>query len=208
LSNSFFSPNNYENPVNITFENEFDYSIIPGYTMTKEMKVRVNEADDFTDRWYEFGSNIYEYYNVETVKENLAVESTSETIMTIILSLDYKYTKTERKVYTVYNMLGKVGGFMGLIISAGAIFANIFSYKIYMMTMLSYFYKIDHDNPQHEDVIENAKIQRRSTHITPPIETGDRNFRPGNSEEEKDPPNNLETPPSSYVTLRKSSHHF
>jgi hypothetical protein len=70
------------------------------------MKIRVNEAKDYNNRWYGFAPTIYEYYNVETVKENFELESDSEIIMTITLSLDYKYTSIIRKVYTVYDMLG------------------------------------------------------------------------------------------------------
>mmetsp|Transcript_27392 Transcript_27392/g.24271 ORF Transcript_27392/g.24271 Transcript_27392/m.24271 type:complete len:84 (+) Transcript_27392:899-1150(+) len=64
-------------------------------------------------------------------------------MLKIKIVLDNKYTLTERKVYTAYDMLGQVGGFMGIIISGGGIFAAFFSGNMYLMTLLSNFYKVD-----------------------------------------------------------------
>mmetsp|Transcript_32349 Transcript_32349/g.28642 ORF Transcript_32349/g.28642 Transcript_32349/m.28642 type:complete len:321 (+) Transcript_32349:909-1871(+) len=57
--------------------------------------------------------------------------------------LDSESILIERKIYTVYNMIGQVGGFMGIVVSVAGILAGIFSNNVYIMTLLSYFYKVN-----------------------------------------------------------------
>ena len=141
ITNYYFDVEDYNKPVNVTVENEFEFFLIPGFTVEKELRVRVNKAVDYTNPWFSIGAKEYTYYSIETVAERLQPENNDD-LLRVRIVLDNKHTLIERKVYTVYDMLGQVGGVMGIFFAAGSIFTNFFSANIYAMTLLSYFYKI------------------------------------------------------------------
>jgi hypothetical protein len=57
----------YDNPIKPTFENEFEFPLIQGFTMEKHMKVGVNEADDYTSIFYPSDKKDFTYYSVNSV---------------------------------------------------------------------------------------------------------------------------------------------
>ncbi|CAI2362987.1 unnamed protein product [Moneuplotes crassus] len=157
ISNYYFDVEDYDNPVNVTFEDEFNYSLIKEMTVEKTLRVRINKAYDYTNIWYPSNPKEYTYYSIESVKDDLQAEDGSGDLARINIILDKNYKIVERKVYTFYDMLGQVGGVMGIIYSLGSVCVNIFSGKIYIMTLLSYFYKVER-RPDTQKVAPLQKI--------------------------------------------------
>eukprot|EP00343_Euplotes_focardii_P000602 CAMPEP_0205799862 /NCGR_PEP_ID=MMETSP0205-20121125/1323_1 /ASSEMBLY_ACC=CAM_ASM_000278 /TAXON_ID=36767 /ORGANISM="Euplotes focardii, Strain TN1" /LENGTH=202 /DNA_ID=CAMNT_0053061979 /DNA_START=484 /DNA_END=1093 /DNA_ORIENTATION=+ len=158
LSNYFFDVGNYDRPINPTYQNDFQYAFIPGFTVEKHVKVRVNQAVDYTNTWAEYNPTDHTYYSVDTVDSILQAEQSDQDLMRIIVFLDSKYTLTERQVYTFADMLGKAGGFMGAILSISRVFAYLFTSKFYSMTLLTYFYKVE--KFENEDINESFEEVR------------------------------------------------
>ncbi|CAI2386814.1 unnamed protein product [Moneuplotes crassus] len=156
-SNYYFDIDNYESPLNITFEDEFSFPLLNYMTVEKTLKVRINKAYDYTSIWYPSEPKEYTYYSIESVKDSLQAENGSGDLARINIILDKNYNIVERKVYTFYDMLGQVGGVMGIIYSLGSVCVNIFSGKIYIMTLLSYFYKVER-RPDTQKVSPSQKI--------------------------------------------------
>ena len=117
--------------------------MVPGMTVEKTIRVRINKAIDYTSLWYTYAPKEYIYYSIESVSDRLQVENGSGDLIRLNFIIDAKYKLTERKVYTVYDMLGQVGGFMGIVFPFGAIITSMFSNKIYIMTLMSYYFKVD-----------------------------------------------------------------
>ncbi|CAI2363052.1 unnamed protein product [Moneuplotes crassus] len=156
-SNYYFDVDNYDSPVNVTFEDEFNYALIEGMTVEKTLRVRINKAYDYTSVWYPSEPKEYTYYSIESVKDSLQAENGSGDLARINIILDKNYKIVERKVYTFYDMLGQVGGVMGIIYSLGSVCVSLFSGKIYIMTLLSYFYKVERSSDIHK-VTPSQKI--------------------------------------------------
>ena len=51
--------------------------------------------------------------------------------------------KTERKFFTILDLFGQIGGVHAIIIPIGAWMVDIFSSKIYLMTLLNLFYQVE-----------------------------------------------------------------
>jgi hypothetical protein len=164
ISNFFFDVLEYDDPINITLDNEFQYPLVPGFLVEKHIRIRANTVIDYTNFWYEFAPKEYTYYSVGSVQDRFQPETNGE-VFRVVLKMDYSYTYIERKIYTVYDMLGQVGGFMGLVISVAAVIVGIFSDKIYTMTLLSYFYKAENEPYDDEKTAKNNQVQDYSLHL-------------------------------------------
>jgi hypothetical protein len=156
ISNFFFDVQNYDNPINITLEDEFNFHLVPGFLVEKHLKVRVNKVYDYTNYWYEFAPKEYTYYSVNSIEDRFQPEGLYGEVIKIVLKMDYKYTLIERRTYTVYDMLGNIGGFMSIVLACAALFVQIFSDKLYAMTLLSYFYKIEDDTKYSTSKVQNV----------------------------------------------------
>lgn len=121
LTNQFFDGGDYEQPIKTSFQNEFSYHFISGYIVEKHLKVRLNKVIDYNNRWYEFSPKEYTFFSVESVHDAFQMDDGSGDLMRLRVILDPRYQMIERRVYTIYDMLGQVGGFFGIILTAGKI---------------------------------------------------------------------------------------
>ena len=154
VSNYYFDTNQYENPVKVSLDNRFSYNLIPGYEVGKIMNIRINEAEDWTNYYPSLNPEEYKYYSIDTVDDHLEVEDpNTRFVFKATFQLDRQYTKVERKVYTFVEVLGQIGGVIGIILPLGAYFVAIFSNKIYWATLINCFYLIETDNEEIELVI-------------------------------------------------------
>jgi hypothetical protein len=153
-----FDVNNYDDPLVVSVENDFQWNLLQGFQLNKILKLKVNEAEDYNSIYYPDFMTSHNYYSVDTVVDRPRAEEDG-IVLKVVLELDYRYQFTERKVYNFYDMLGQVGGVMGLFISIGAVFANIVAPTIYKMVLLSSLYKIERDD--HGDT---EQVYQTSTH--------------------------------------------
>mmetsp|Transcript_27891 Transcript_27891/g.24674 ORF Transcript_27891/g.24674 Transcript_27891/m.24674 type:complete len:217 (+) Transcript_27891:347-997(+) len=161
LTSYFFNVENYEIPIEVTMKNDFEFALIPGWTLEKHVKIKVNEAFDSTSFWNPFTSSTYLYYSVDDVIDVIQPENTNEELMRIKVMVDKSYVKTQRNVYTIHDMLGNIGGFMGIIVPFFGILANLFSSTMFKMILVSNFYKVNN-----EKYDENQNIQNRRRRYT------------------------------------------
>ena len=117
--------------------------MIPGFELIKDVKVRVNHAEDWFSYLLSFYSRFYTYVSVEKVIENIKVASNSKIVLQLNFHIDEQYIHIERRVFSFIDVLGQLGGVMGIFIPLGSYFVSIFSDKIFWSTLLSVFYKVE-----------------------------------------------------------------
>jgi hypothetical protein len=82
-------------------------------------------------------------------------------------------------------MLGRLGGFIGLVISVAALIVGQFSTKLYNMTLLSYFYKVENADHDNDKTVKNNQVQDYSQDL-PRLGTSKRMGERADEEEEKE----------------------
>lgn len=160
-------------------QNDFSYHFIQNHIVEKRIKVRLNKVIDYTNLWYELGPREYSYFSVETVDDAFQQDDGSGDLMRFKIVLDNKYSHIERRVYTFYDMLGQIGGFIDIILSTGSILTGFFSTKILMMTLLSHLFKVEVKQKYIKVVPENTKMQSLK------INSGTRKFFPNKDSPEE-----------------------
>ena len=90
--------------------------------------------------------------------------SDTNTVLNFRIELDSKYQTIDRKVYSLGDMFGQIGGMDSILVSIGSLFMALFSPKIYAASLLSTFYQVRNegfDNKIHskELVEENKELQ-------------------------------------------------
>ena len=140
-----------------------NWKLMQGFQVTKVMKLKVNTAVDYNSLLNRDYNNQYTYYEVNSVVDRLQKEGSDKVVAKLILELDYRSTYIERKVYTFYGMISEIGGFIGIFLPLFALISQLFSNRIYRMTLLSYFYKVSNKNVHKDD--HSSEDLNDSTHL-------------------------------------------
>jgi hypothetical protein len=185
----FFNVNDYDDPLVVAVENDFNWKLMQGHQIHKILKLQINEAQDYTSILFPSDKKDYTYYSIDRVLDRTEAESEG-IVMRIFLELDYKYQYTERKVYNFYDMLGQVGGVMGIIIPVGALVANIFTSTIYKMTLLSFLYRVENkqdalqDKKNYWNKVSSSSVVREESKISQNHDSYMKNIADGNEGED------------------------
>ena len=138
--------------------------------LTESLKISIlrSENNDVTDQkspFFYVPSDSYSFFSVGEVVQDLSMQ-TSDTniIFNFRIQLDSKYQIIDRKVYSLGDMFGQIGGMDSILVSIGTLFMAVFSPKIYAASLLSTFYQVRNegfDNKIHskELVEENKELQ-------------------------------------------------
>ena len=84
--------------------------------------------------------NEYEFMSIGSVTTNTYLQGDSSDYLIFVFELDQEYLYIERRAYTFIDVLGQVGGFMGILIPLGSVLVKIISNNIYWMTLINTFY--------------------------------------------------------------------
>ena len=106
----------------------------------------MNRAEDWPSYFYSLFPKEYQFVSVGNIFSDIWYEKSGKEYFIFTLELDQAYYNIERRAYTFIDVLGQVGGFMGILIPLGSILVGLISNRIYWMTLISTFYDTEGTN--------------------------------------------------------------
>ena len=133
------------------------------------LKLENNDVTDQNSPFFYVPSNAYSFFSVGEVVQDMSMQtSDSNVVFKFIIDLDSKYQTIDRKVYSLGDMFGQIGGMDSILVSIGSLFMALFSQKIYAASLLSTFYQVRNegfDNKIHsKELVEENKELQTSRH--------------------------------------------
>ena len=110
------------------------------------IKIRVNQAEDWPSYLYSIFPKEYQFVSIGNILSEAKYQTNDKEYFMFTFELDQVYYNIERRAYTFIDVLGQVGGFMGILIPLGSIIVGFISNKIYWMTLISTFYDTEDAN--------------------------------------------------------------
>ena len=92
----------------------------------------------------------YSFYSIGDQLNDVSAIDTSGEFISIKITLDNKYSVIQRNVFSFIDLVGQIGGINQIWVVFGTLIASIFTYRIYMESLLSKFYKILNKNSNFE----------------------------------------------------------
>lgn len=139
----YFDTESFDNPVTISGLKKKTFGILPSLYQEVHVPIQANEATVYDDYFNTIYPKTYKYVSVEEIDNTFLTARINGDLMEVQFELSPKYLKTERKVYSFMEVLGQVGGIIGILLPVGAILSSIFSSRIYIMTLLSLLFQVD-----------------------------------------------------------------
>lgn len=139
----YFNTENYDKPISVTRLLRRNFGLLSSMYQNHVINIRVNEAKSYDDYFNPYFPTEYRYISIDDIESSYLAARSSGDLMKISFIIDAKYVYTERQVYSFMEVLGQIGGVMGIFVSLGAVFTHFCSSKIYTMTLLSMLYRTD-----------------------------------------------------------------
>ena len=120
-----------------------------------------NEVSDLTTYIPLMTANQYSFYSISSKTSDISYVDSSGVIISVILSLDSKYSSIQRIVYSFMDLVGLIGGISQIWVVFGTAIASIFAYNTYMESLLSKFYRVSKtksSNDYKNKIIAKEKI--------------------------------------------------
>lgn len=144
LFSFYFNIDSYDDPLQVTVDLNNEINLLYNMKQKVTYSVQINEAQTFDSVFTDYITQTYEYISIGDIFTSFDTISGSK-LLEIYVVQSPKYMKVERRVYMIMDMIGQIGGVLGLLIPLGAVIINILSNKIYIMILLSLFYKVEEE---------------------------------------------------------------
>lgn len=140
--NYYFDTEDYESPIKYRFEGQYDWPILPSFTLGRSVRIAKNIAYDKTSYWPFASTKKYEHYSVDKIFETTAPMGTNNVFINISLDVSDTYVKIERTVFSLIDMISTIGGLVEIYVIAGMLVSSTFTDKIYFSKLLSQLYQV------------------------------------------------------------------
>jgi hypothetical protein len=171
VGNSYFDMNNYTQPASIYLDGQFFWDMMPGFRKKTDIFVKRNSAE-LSDDFIQLGQNKeIEFYQIENYREQTELEGSDLQFASVYISYDPYHDEYNRKVYSVGDLLGQVGGIYEFMLVSGMLLVSIFSERLFVSAILNKIYQIDKARD------EEIKAMKNKNKTTPAgIKIGARRF--------------------------------
>ena len=144
IDNTYFDFSNYDDPIQHYLDETFFWDLLPGFRKKTDIFVRQNEVSLIDDLVQLGQSNETEFYQVINYREQLELEDASDLeFLSVFIRFDAFYDVYERRVYSIGDLLGQLGGVYESLMLSGALLVGVFSERLFISSILHKIYQID-----------------------------------------------------------------
>ncbi|CAI2361782.1 unnamed protein product [Moneuplotes crassus] len=157
----YFDSDNYKTPIKSFLDNRYSLKMAAGFKKTSNLFLRKSKTSR-TDSIFPFaGDGEDEFYSVGNSQFDFGVEQESENILAkYTIYQDRVQDVYERRVYSLLDFFGQLGGFFEILTLAGTFLVHYFADKIYRYSLFTELYCVDSDEIELRKV--NSKVASKS----------------------------------------------
>ncbi|CAI2374574.1 unnamed protein product [Moneuplotes crassus] len=142
--NSYFDFDDYNSPIKTYIDDRFFYYVVPDRTLTSNVYVQKNEIETQDNYFaYKPGGKKSDIYEIRRIDNRLSVEDTASNNLLNLKFIKDPFTQSyDRGVITILDVIGNIGGLMGIFVVGGGFIVNLFSDKLFLYSIFSNMYKV------------------------------------------------------------------
>ena len=170
IINTYVALNDYEDPIKYFIDDEYYWETVPNFRKKIDTEIQKNSGQ-FQDNLLQLtAAKEEEFFQINKGMESLVLTGDDREFMTIYLRTDQEFKLYDRKVYSIGDLLGQIGGFFEVIYAIGAFLTLLFVERMITASIVSKIYQVDSDSndkdKERRAKIDEFKLNRRKTGIS------------------------------------------
>ena len=143
---NYFDFDDYLNPIKQVIDDRYMFRVIPGFQKIIYFYLQNNNVElrDGIVQINEVES--HSFYSIGDVDQDFDTEESDGVILSIRIIQDDDVNNYERKVYSLLDMFGQIGGVYEIIRLIFEVLVGFFAKRIMMYTLFSYIYYVEDKN--------------------------------------------------------------
>lgn len=167
LVNSYFDFDDYVSPIKTFYEDTNFFFLNPDRYYYNQVKVKPNKYESNNNLFYESFTDKGSFYNIGQSLTRINVYKPSVgVIFAYNIMLSQEYDLYERNVFTLFDMLGLLGGVYEICIITGCFLVNTLTKKLFYSSLLSNLYEINTMEYSEMEVKASATVKPKNNPIT------------------------------------------
>lgn len=141
--NVYFDKQNFTEPTQKYLDGQFFWDIMPGFRKKNDIYIGKNEAE-LQDEVIQLGTGkSMDFYQLSRSRDQIELMGTDEQFASIYIRFDPYTDQYERRVFSLSDLLGQVGGIYEVMLITGMILVGIFQERLLISSILNKIYQID-----------------------------------------------------------------
>jgi hypothetical protein len=199
LLNAFYNFEDYSSPITTYLESFNDVSLVKGVAQAFQKEILINEVKSQNYLFYSDSPKTETFYSLDASISKLNnYEASNKPYIEAIFSLSNRYDVYERNVYTIFDMLGQLGGVFEILFILGSYVVPFISRKMFYNSLISDLYYVEEEDREAKDSngIKLTSLTKISSKVNPKL-SKTKNYCDEMVEEDKE---------SSCVNLNKDNY--
>ena len=127
IAQQYFDSDDYESPIKRIFDSRFVYKLLPKLHKQSDLFIRKTDVALYDNILNPDSGEEYSYYSVENFRDDFElIGSTEPNLLTVTLLQDSVTESFERRVYSIMDLFGQLGGIYGILTVIGGYLVNSF----------------------------------------------------------------------------------
>ena len=164
LANSYFDFDDYDSPIKTYLDDRYKFPLTPDFRKSVTVYVKDNEVE-LKDNIFQYSPDGDEkkFVSVERVDQSFSNYNVNNSLlMSVTFIKDYNYDAYERKVFTLLEVFGNLGGLFEVLGIVGGILVGSSAERFFNYSIISHLYQVD-PLPVNENALNNSLYENSGT---------------------------------------------
>lgn len=143
FANKYFDLADYENPIKSYIEYKYTYSLVSGFHKSATLYVKKSEAELDDELLQISNTQQIEFLSIDNFLYDFSAEKSDQTLLSLIIRQDSSIDYYERRVYSLLDLTGQVGGLFEVFQAIGSLTVGFFAHKLLLYSFFNKLYHVE-----------------------------------------------------------------
>lgn len=160
MVNAYFDFEDYESPIKTFYEDINFFYLNPEQFLFRQVKIKPNRYESNNNLFYNSFADKGSFYSIgRSDSSNNVYNASDGVILNYVFILSQEYDLYERSVFTLFDMLGLLGGVYEICIITGCFLVKTLTKRLFYSSLLSNLYEIKTSEYSEMEVKESAAVK-------------------------------------------------
>lgn len=143
FANKFFDLADYDTPIKNYIEHKFTFELVSGFHKWANLYVKKSEAELDDHILQISNTNKIDFLSIDNFLVDFGPEKGDQALLSLYIRQDSSIDYYERRVYSLLDLTGQVGGLFEVFQAIGSLLVGFFAHKLLLYSFFNKLYHVE-----------------------------------------------------------------